>query len=201
MLAINEEFESYQGEGKNTGVRQYFVRTQGCDVGCYFCDTKQSWRKGQDTVDEYDIIGRANQTQAKWICITGGEPLEQDISELVRLAKDSNYKVQIETSGMYWQPCVKDIDWVCVSPKEKFAKKGMGFEYGILQHTDEIKCVITKEADIEYYIKEYADFHGIKTFQPVDNDPKLAEMVLKRNSRTIADWKLSIQQQKVLKLR
>jgi len=201
MLAINEEFESYQGEGNNTGVRQYFIRTQGCEVGCYFCDTKHSWRKGDDIVDEYDIIGRANLTKCSWICITGGEPLEQDLSELVRIAKDSKYRIQLETSGMYWQPCVKQMDWVCVSPKNLFAKKGMGFEYGILQHTNEIKCVVTKESDINYYMREFADFHGIKTFQPMDNRAEIAQMILKFPSPKIGDWRLMIQQHKILELR
>lgn len=201
MLAINEEFESYQGEGKNTGVRMYFVRTQGCAVGCHFCDTKQSWKAGSDTVDEFDIIGRANGTMARWICITGGEPLEQDLSELVRLAKDSNYKVQLETSGMYFQPCIKDMDWISVSPKELYAKKGLRFRNEILEYADELKCVVTKPSEIDYYVEEYRDFHKLKTFQPVDSDPTLAKHILNRRGSLIADWKLMIQQHKVLDLR
>jgi len=201
MLAINEEFESFQGEGFHTGIRMYFVRTQGCDVGCYFCDTKYTWRGGLQETDEYDIIRRASKTRAEWICITGGEPLEQNISDLVHLAHDNKYKVQIETSGMYYNPIVEKIDWVCLSPKELFAKKGMKMALGILNYTDEVKCVITSKDDITYYLDQYRDFKGVKTFQPVDNKPELAEMVLNMSSKLAGEWKVMCQQHKLLKLR
>jgi len=179
----------------------YFVRTQGCGVGCYFCDTKYTWKKGEDTTDEYDIIRRANKTQAQWICITGGEPLEQDITDLVHLAHDSNYQVQLETSGMYYNPIVKKIDWVCVSPKNLFANKGITFAGEILNNTHELKCVITKESDIQFYMDQFREYHGLKTFQPMDNKPDLAEYLLSLSGPKIAEWRLMCQQHKIMNLR
>ena len=152
-------------------------------------------------VDEYDVVRRAAQGKAQWICITGGEPLEQDIQDLVKLAHDNGFKVQLETSGMYMQDIVKSIDHVCVSPKQLYAKKGLKENTEILHYTHEVKCVITKEEEIDYYVKHYAEYEGSKVFQPVDNKPEFAEMILKRNGSLILKWKLQIQQHKILKLR
>src|SRR5690349_3622570 len=99
LLAINEEFYSIQGEGLHTGIPMYFVRTQGCGVGCYFCDTKYTWRPSQQDIHEDDIVSRAVSSNAKWMCVTGGEPYEQDLTTLISLAKQSGLNTQVETSG------------------------------------------------------------------------------------------------------
>lgn len=152
-------------------------------------------------VDEYDIVRRAGQSKAGWICITGGEPLEQDITELVYLARDNGFKVQLETSGMIFHKIVEKIDWVCVSPKQLYAKKQYKESIEILDYTNEVKCVITNEDDIKYYVEHYADFHGSKVFQPVDNKPELAQAVLDKIGKNVLEWKVQCQQHKLLKLR
>jgi len=197
MLAINEEFLSVQGEGKNTGVLQYFIRTQGCAVGCYFCDTKYTWRPEDAITKEVDIVKRVVESGAEWACITGGEPLEQDITRLVDMLKHRGIKTQIETSGMYYSDVVKKIDWVCCSPKMLYSK--MKFEDSILEHTHEVKCVVTNEEDLVYYKNFFKSFKGVKTLQPVDSDiKKMADMII---SHKLTDWNLMIQQHKILELR
>ena len=197
MLAINEEFYSVQGEGENTGVMQYFVRTQGCAVGCYFCDTKYTWKEKDATTKEEDIVERAKEHNAKWVCITGGEPLEQDLTKLVRLLEQNGIKTQIETSGMYYSPIVKEIDWVCCSPKMLYSK--MNFSDQILEDTHEVKCVVTNEKDLKFYVGYFNNFKGVKTFQPVDSDIiRITKMITKHN---LSDWKIMIQQHKILEMR
>ena len=197
MLAINEEFVSVQGEGKNTGVLQYFVRTQGCAVGCYFCDTKYTWKESDAITDEYDIVKRVLESGANWCCITGGEPLEQDIGKLIYLLNFNNIKTQIETSGMYYSPIVAKIAWVCCSPKMLYSKKK--FEDKILEDTDEVKCVVTNEKDLDFYLDYFKDFKGDKVFQPVDSDKKkISKMIV---DRKLNDWKVMIQQHVIMELR
>lgn len=201
MLAINEEFESFQGEGSLAGTRMYFVRLQGCSVGCYFCDTKYTWKQSDQTVDELDIIDRVLQSGCRWMCITGGEPLEQDLHKLVELAHRRNIHVQIETSGMYHNNILSSIDWVTVSPKMLFSKKQ--FNDDVLGDASELKCVVTKDIDVDYYLERFEMFANMsvpkKIFQPVDNDPKIVDMLLKR--KDIQNWKVMIQQQKVMHVR
>lgn len=200
MLAISEEFESYQGEGTLTGTRMYFVRTQGCGVGCYFCDTKYTWKEEDAVTKEEDIVARAKATGVKWVCITGGEPLEQDLTLLVKLLHGEGLLTQIETSGMYYHEVLNNIDHVVVSPKDLFAKKGIEPNDLITEHADEVKCVITKQSDIDYYINKYKDFSGTKIFQPVDSKPEIANLVQDMKAKEVGDWLLMSQQQKVLKL-
>ena len=185
----------------HTGIPMYFVRLQGCSVGCYFCDTKYTWKPEDQTVKEEDIIVRAKQSGALWVCITGGEPYEQDLTELVKEARKHGLKTHVETSGTVYQPSL--IDWVCLSPKDLFSKKKTVQEMKI--RADEIKCVVTKEADIDYYEKEYEDLaeelHVPFILQPVDNNKEIAEMILHRVAVRDTAARIMIQQHKVLGLR
>lgn len=198
MLAINEVFLSYQGEGIQTGTKMYFIRTQGCGVGCHFCDTKQTWRESEQTIKEEDIVNLLDRKKADWVCITGGEPLEQDISKLVNLLKVNRFYVCIETSGMYYQPILHMIDRIVVSPKALFSK--MPLNDLCLTEANELKCVVTKESDIDYYIQLANRFPSCnRILQCVDNSPELAKMILERSD--LKEWKLMAQQQKILHLR
>jgi 7-carboxy-7-deazaguanine synthase len=181
----------------------YFVRTQGCDVGCYFCDTKYTWRqmtKPEEMISEESIIKRVQEKAVpKWICITGGEPYEQDLSKLVSLAQQSGYKVHVETSGTEWQDI--PIDWICLSPKDLFSKKKTKEEFKEKSH--EIKCVVTKDSDVDYYLNNYYQYCNTnKPFiiQVVDNNAKLVPMVFDKLSR-LPNTRIMIQQHKILDLR
>lgn len=199
MLAVSEEFVSLQGEGFMSGQKMYFVRTQGCSVGCYFCDTKYTWKESDQTTKEDDIIRRALDSKVEWMCITGGEPLEQDLTALVLKAQTKKLKVQIETSGQFFHPIVNDIDWVTVSPKDLFSKLNPKTNELFVVKAHEFKCVVTKSEDVDYYLKTFGHFNGIKHFQPVDNNPAIACMMKDRDD--LGDWRVTCQQQKVFNLR
>lgn len=183
-----------------SGQKMYFVRLQGCTVGCYFCDTKYSWKESDQIIKEKDIIQRALDSGVEWMCITGGEPLEQDLTALVLNAQDKGLKVQIETSGQFFAGIINDIDWVTVSPKDLFSvlKDKKTNELFIIK-AHEFKCVVTKPSDVDYYLKRFGHFDGVKHFQPVDNNPAIACMMKDRDD--LGDWRVTCQQQKVFNLR
>jgi 7-carboxy-7-deazaguanine synthase len=200
-LAINEEFYSIQGEGLHTGIPMYFVRLQGCEVGCYFCDTKYTWRRTpkDQLVCESDIVRRVCDSGAKWVCITGGEPYEQDLSELVDLLHSENLRVHIETSGTEWQGL--RMDWICLSPKDLFSKKKTLAMFKKICH--EIKVVVTKPEDLEYYIKEYyphTDSVKQMIIQMVDNNQEHLHEYLER-IRLLPNTRIMLQTHKIMNLR
>lgn len=200
MLAINEEFSSCQGEGQLGGTRMYFVRTQGCDVGCYFCDTKYTWKPSDQIVDERDIVKRALESKCEWVCITGGEPLEQDLTKLVdQILETRTLFLMIETSGIVYHPILDRFHFICCSPKDLFTTRNYTLDKEFIRKAHEMKCVVTKESDIDFYLNLLKDFNGIKTFQPVDNNSDIVEKLMGR--KDIMDWKIRIQQQKVMEVR
>ena len=115
-LPLMEEFYTIQGEGFHTGTAAYFIRIGGCDVGCHWCDVKESWNAELHPPTAIETIV-ANATQyADTIVITGGEPLMWDMNLLTQKLKENNLKVHIETSGAY--PLTGVWDWICLSPKK-----------------------------------------------------------------------------------
>ncbi|MCG8308983.1 MAG: 7-carboxy-7-deazaguanine synthase QueE [Cytophagales bacterium] len=112
-----ESFYTIQGEGFHAGKAAYFVRLAGCDVGCSWCDVKESWNK--DAYDEVEIntlLERARRSKSRIVVITGGEPLMYELSDLTRLFKENGFKTHLETSGAY--PVSGAWDWFCLSPKK-----------------------------------------------------------------------------------
>ncbi len=91
------------------------------------------------------------------------------------------------------------LNWVTVSPKNLFAKKGKEFNNSILTYAHELKCVITKESDVDFYVDYFEHYDGFKIFQPVDNKEEIAQMLLERTD--IDEWKIKCQEQKVFNLR
>lgn len=123
-LQVHEVFFTIQGEGPFSGQRAVFVRLSGCNLRCFFCDTK--WDDENDKrYSPEDLLKQVIQTvldarvkDCDLIVITGGEPLRQDLSEFIRLASAGGYRVQIETAGTYWQDCLTENNvTTVVSPK------------------------------------------------------------------------------------
>lgn len=143
-LPIMEYFYTIQGEGVHTGKPAYFIRLAGCDVGCVWCDVKDSWDADKHpvlTIEE--IVGAVKQTPAKLVVITGGEPLMYDLDPLTSLLQKEGFQTNIETSGAH--PFSGKFDWVCFSPK-KFKKP----HPSIYQHADELKVVIYHPSDLKF---------------------------------------------------
>ena len=158
-LPVMEAFYTIQGEGFHQGKAAYFIRLGGCDVGCVWCDVKESWdasRHPQLKIEE--IVGRALQYPGKLAVVTGGEPLMHDCTELTAALHRAGFVTNIETSGAYGLS--GEWDWICLSPK-KFKPPVTE----ILQKAHELKVVIYNKSDFDWaekYARQVAD--GCKLF-------------------------------------
>jgi len=139
-----EDFYTIQGEGFYTGVAAYFIRIGGCDVGCHWCDVKESWEAANHPVTAVEqMVTNAKNSQAKIVVITGGEPLTWNMNVLTRRLKEEGFRVHIETSGAY--PFSGEWDWVCLSPKK--TKLPVEEAY---QKADELKIIIYNQHDFQF---------------------------------------------------
>jgi len=117
-LRIAEVFASLQGEGLRQGEPTVFVRLAGCNLRCAWCDTKSAWRGGAEVpvAGVLMAVRAVRQTfSATWVCLTGGEPLLQDVGPLIRALRRDGFRVQVETNGT--RDCPAGVDWLTVSPK------------------------------------------------------------------------------------
>ncbi len=141
---VMEHFYTIQGEGMYTGVAAYFVRLGGCDVGCVWCDVKESWDASKHpllTVD--DIVKNIKQSETKIAVITGGEPLMHDCDALTLEIKLNHIRTHIETSGSH--PLSGQWDWICLSPK-KFKSP----LEDIYAKANELKIVVFNKQDFDW---------------------------------------------------
>ncbi len=143
-LPVMEEFYTLQGEGFNTGKAAYFVRVGGCDVGCAWCDSKESWNAELfPPVPVKEVVKRAAATPAKTVVVTGGEPSLYPLEIFTKALKENGVTVMVETSGAH--PLSGSWDWICLSPKKNAPPLK---EIYPLAH--ELKVVIQKEADLQW---------------------------------------------------
>ena len=144
LLPIIEKFYTVQGEGYHTGKAAYFIRIGGCDIGCYWCDTKISWRADlHKAIPVEAIVAQAAQMPGKAVVVTGGEPSAYDLTPLTEQLKDRGIQTFVETSGAYelrgkW-------DWVCLSPKQQ--KPPTEIMY-VRAH--ELKMIIFEQTDFDW---------------------------------------------------
>ena len=142
-LPLMEAFYTIQGEGYYKGTAAYFIRIGGCDVGCHWCDVKESWDPNLHPPTSIEIISSQAQQYAKTIVVTGGEPLMWDMDPLTYLLKTKGMQTHIETSGAY--PLTGQWDWICLSPKK--AKEPLAEIYA---HADELKMIIHNRDDFKF---------------------------------------------------
>ena len=117
MLPLMEAFYTIQGEGYYSGTPAFFLRIGGCDVGCHWCDVKESWDAEIHPPTHIDnMLVELKKYAATTVVITGGEPLMWNMEPLTTLLKSNGYAVHIETSGAY--PMTGKFDWICLSPKK-----------------------------------------------------------------------------------
>lgn len=150
-LPVMEAFYTIQGEGFHQGKAAYFIRLAGCDVGCVWCDVKESWNADihpQRSIEE--ITDFVTQTPAKIAVITGGEPLMHNLDELTASLRKKNIRTHIETSGAY--SISGTWDWICVSPKKFKAPLP-----DVLAKANELKVVIYNRSDFEWAEKHAAE--------------------------------------------
>lgn len=149
-IPVMEHFYTLQGEGFHQGRAAYFIRLGGCDVGCVWCDVKESWDAGKHPkFDVQSLRLEVEKTPAEIVVITGGEPLMHDLSELTKELKDHGFKTNLETSGAY--PLSGNWDWICLSPKKFKAPLP-----GISSKADELKVIIFNRSDFDW-AEQYAE--------------------------------------------
>ncbi len=193
-LPLMEEFYTIQGEGFNTGQAAYFIRLGGCDVGCHWCDVKESWDASLHPLTPIrDIVDKASSFPAKAVVITGGEPLLYNLEPLCSMLHEQGIRIFLETSGAY--PVSGSFDWICVSPKKfKSPRKDM------LAIADELKVIVFNKQDFDW-AEEHTSFlksHCLQYLQPEWSKasilmPEIVEFV-KMNPQ----WKISLQTHKYM---
>lgn len=142
QLPVMEQFYTIQGEGFYQGRAAYFIRLGGCDVGCVWCDVKESWDAEKHPLKSISsIMEDIKKYPVEIIVITGGEPLMYDLTELTSALHENKYQINLETSGAY--PLTGEWDWICFSPK-KF-KKPLS---GVANHANELKVVVYNKSDL-----------------------------------------------------
>ena len=191
-MKISELFYSIQGEGWWSGTPMLFIRLSGCSEGCIFCDTKYALGKeGHIEMEEEDIFKWAQKHQGycNKVCITGGEPTEQDLSELLDKLSCGGFWIQIETNGKHYQNCLKRADWITVSPKGTIDK-----EVGL--RATEFKYVIGPNLFIPQEAYNLVKSKWKVCLQPLDNDMEIARKLAETCKNY--GFRLSIQIHKLL---
>ena len=146
MLPLMEAFYTIQGEGFHKGTAAYFVRIGGCDVGCHWCDVKESWNADLHPPTSIESIADTAAKDSQTIVVTGGEPLMWDMNPLTNALKSKGMQTHIETSGAY--KLTGDWDWICLSPKKL---KGPLDE--VYQKAHELKVIVYNLDDLKYAVK------------------------------------------------
>jgi len=196
QLPIMEHFFTIQGEGYHTGRAAYFIRTAGCDVGCVWCDVKESWTSTADQLMTIDaIIEEVKIVNAKFVVITGGEPTMHSLLELVSRLQENQIEVAIETAGVHALDA--PIDWYCFSPKKFMKPIEEAYE-----KAKELKVVINHVSDFlwaeEHAEKVSASCHLF--LQPEwEKQDKLLPLIIeyvKGNQK----WKISLQTHKYMNI-
>ena len=149
LLPVMEKFYTLQGEGFHQGKAAYFIRLGGCDVGCVWCDVKESWDADKHPKESIkNLVSTVKSTAAKIVVITGGEPLIHSLDELTSALQQEGLACHLETSGAH--PFSGNWDWVCLSPKKFKAPLPES-----LQKANELKVVVYHPSDLAW-AEQYA---------------------------------------------
>jgi organic radical activating enzyme len=195
-LPVMEHFFTLQGEGFHSGRAAYFIRLAGCDVGCVWCDVKESWTISPEqylTIDQ--LLEALSNAAADFVVITGGEPTMHDLTELTSVLKKNGFEIAIETAGVH--TLKGHIDWYCFSPKKFKAPIEEAYS-----KANELKIVIAHPSDFEW-----AEKHAHKVgpncklylqteWEKQDRLLPLIIDYIKRNKK----WKISLQSHKYMQI-
>ncbi|MGO3707998.1 MAG: 7-carboxy-7-deazaguanine synthase QueE [Mesonia hippocampi] len=194
-LPLMEEFYTIQGEGFHKGTAAYFIRVGGCDVGCHWCDVKESWDAEKHPPTSIGQIVANAEKYSDTIVITGGEPLTWDMSPLTENLKAKGLKTHIETSGAY---AVTGVwDWFCLSPKKLKLPTPEAY-----QQADELKIIVYNKNDLIFAEQQAEKVNSdcILYLQPEWSKrdkvvPLIVDYVMKNPK-----WKVSLQTHKYLNI-
>lgn len=149
LLPVMEHFYTIQGEGAYAGVASYFIRLGGCDVGCHWCDVKDSWDAETHPLTDIESLAKEAADTCKTIIITGGEPLMWNLGFLTDELHKHGARVHIETSGAY--PLSGNLDWITLSPK----KTKLPVD-AIYQLASELKMIVYNQHDFKFATEQAA---------------------------------------------
>ena len=194
-LPVMESFYTIQGEGFYKGSAAYFVRIAGCDVGCHWCDVKESWDSNLHPICSIEKIAETAKNKSKMVVITGGEPLMWDMNPLTILLKKNNLKTHIETSGS--SKLTGLWDWICLSPKRRKAPLNE-----VYQKANELKIIVFNIHDLKYAEEQAKKVSNdcILYLQPEwdkrdEMIPVIVDYVMENTK-----WKISLQTHKYLNI-
>ncbi len=143
-LPLMERFYTVQGEGAHQGKAAYFIRLGGCDVGCVWCDVKESWdAAAHPKITIENMVGDATEHPARIVVITGGEPLMYDLTDLTAALQAEDFKTHVETSGAH--PLTGSWDWICLSPKKFKVPLPK-----VIPKADELKIIVFNKHDFKW---------------------------------------------------
>ena len=195
FLPLMEEFYTIQGEGFHKGTAAYFIRIGGCDVGCHWCDVKESWNAELHPPTNIDKIVKNALKFSKTIVVTGGEPLMWNMNPLTDKLKEEGMQVHIETSGAY--KLTGTWDWICLSPKKlKLPTQE------VYDQAHELKVIVYNKSDFIFAEEQATKVNDacILYMQPEWSKrdkvvPEIVDYVMKNPK-----WKVSLQTHKYLNI-
>ncbi len=195
MLPLMEEFYTIQGEGYHKGTAAYFIRIGGCDVGCHWCDVKESWNADLHPPTETVKIVENAKKYSDTIVVTGGEPLMWDMTILTAQLKEKGLQIHIETSGAY--KLTGNWDWICLSPKKMKLPT-----QEVYDNADELKVIVYNKDDLRFAEEQAAKVNKdcILYLQPEWSKrdkvvPEIVDYVMANPK-----WKVSLQTHKYLNI-
>jgi organic radical activating enzyme len=195
-LPVMEHFFTLQGEGYHSGRAAYFIRLAGCDVGCVWCDVKESWTISPEqylTIDQ--LLEALSNAAADFVVITGGEPTMHDLTVLTSVLKENGFKIAIETAGVH--PLKGHIDWYCFSPKKFKAPIDEAYT-----KANELKIVIAHPSDFawaETHAQKVGPHCKLYLQTEWEKQDRLLPLIIdyiKRNKK----WKISLQSHKYMQI-
>ena len=195
-LPVMEIFYSIQGEGFHAGKPAVFVRLGGCDVGCHWCDVKESWDENDHPrMNIEDILGEVRNHSSKTVIVTGGEPLMYNLDLLTNTFKKYGYKMHLETSGVY--KLTGNWDWITFSPK-KFKKP----DQSIYSEADEIKAIVFNKSDFAF-AESFISYLGDECYQYLQPEWSKSDQMtpfIIDYAKAHPKWNISLQTHKYLNI-
>ena len=196
LLPVMEHFYTIQGEGFHAGRAAYFIRLAGCDIGCHWCDVKESWDADIHPLMDMKALAKTASQYSKLVIITGGESLMWNLDVLTEALKDNGCRIHIETSGAH--PLSGHLDWITLSPKK--TKLPLPEVY---EKANELKMVIFNNHDFKFAEQQAEKVSNdcllylqTEWSRREQNYPKIIEFILNN-----PQWRYSVQTHKYLDIR
>lgn len=193
-IPVMEQFYTIQGEGAHAGTPAYFIRLGGCDVGCFWCDVKESWDIDAHPKQTPEALAKAAvESGAKVVVVTGGEPCMHQLDELTTALHLHQLRTHIETSGAH--PLTGKWDWITLSPK-KF-KPALDEFYS---HAHELKVIVYNKHDLLWGEGHSAKMpaEALRFFQPEWDERDSSVPMILNYIREHTHWRISLQTHKYI---